>query len=91
MTRYFKRKWDETRGDELDSWGTSIWYFEIGTDGYPSKQIEVYESGNRLKYHSEKKIDDHGSLGDQALDLEEFQGYEINKEEFEIEWKKSTH
>ena len=56
MNKYFKRKWNETRGDEFDSWGTSIWYFEIGPDGYPIKQIELYENGNRLKYHSKKNF-----------------------------------
>lgn len=69
MNKYFKRKWNETRGDEFDSWGTSTWYFEVDTDGYPTKQIELYENGNRLKYHNEKTFDDYGGLGDQALDI----------------------
>lgn len=90
MSRYFKRKWDETRGDELDFWGKSTWYFEVGTDGYPIKQIELYENGNRLKYHSEKTFDDYGSLGDQALDMDEFKEFEIEKAEFENEWEKSN-
>lgn len=90
MNKYFKRKWDETRGDEFDSWGKSTWYFEIEPDGFPIKQIELYESGNRLKYDSENPFDDYGGLGDQALDMDEFQSFEIDKAEFEIEWKKST-
>lgn len=90
MAKYFKRKWDETRGDEFDSWGTSIWYFEVGDDGYPTKQIELYENGNRLKYHSDKIFDDYGGLGDQALNLGEFQSFEIEKSEFDDEWKKSN-
>jgi len=90
MNKYFKRKWSETRGDEFDSWGTSTWYFEVGTDGFPIKQIELYENGNRLKYHSEKTFDDYGGLGDQALDMEEFKEFEIEKAEFENEWKKSN-
>jgi len=88
--KYFKRKWDETRGDEFDSWGTSIWYLEVDNDLYPSKQIELYENGNRLKYHSEKTFDDYGRIGDQALDLDEFKEFEIEKEEFDIEWRKSN-
>ena len=31
--RYVRRAWDEHRGDEYASWGTSLWYFEIGDDG----------------------------------------------------------
>ncbi|WP_216595959.1 hypothetical protein [Flammeovirga sp. OC4] len=90
MTRYFKRKWSETRGDEFDSWGTSTWYFEVGSDGYPSKQIELYENGNRLKYHSEKTFDDYGGLSDQALNMDEYQKFEIEKAEFYKEWEVSN-
>jgi len=90
MNKYFKRKWNVTRGDEFDSWGGSIWYFEVGTDWYPIKQIELYENGNRLKYHSDKIFDDFGGLGDQVLDFNEFQSFEIEKAEFDIEWKKSN-
>lgn len=90
MKRYFKRKWEETRGDDFDSWGTSTWYFEIRTDGYPVKQLELYENGNRLKYHPDKTFDDYGGLVDQPLDLEEFKNFEIGKEEFYSEWKKSN-
>lgn len=90
MNKYFKRKWNETRADEFESWGTSTWYFEVGTDGYPIKQIELYENGNRLKYHSEKTFDDYGGLGDQALDVNEFKSFEIEKTEFDNEWQKSN-
>ncbi len=90
MIRYYKRNWEETRGDEFDSWGTSIWYFEVGNDNYPTRQIELYENGNRLKYHSDKTFDDYGGLGDQAFDLVEFEQFEIGKEEFEEEWSKSN-
>lgn len=88
MNKYFKRNWNETRGDEFDSWGTSIWYFEVDNDGFPIRQIELYENGNRLKYHSEKMFDDYGGLGDQAMNLYEFKEFQIDKEEFEQEWIK---
>lgn len=90
MSRYFKRNWNETRADKYDSWGKSIWYFEVDNDGYPIKQIELYENGNRLKYHSDKTFDDYGKLGDQVLNIDEFKSFEIEKTEFENEWKKSN-
>jgi C-terminal processing protease CtpA/Prc len=40
-----------------------------------------------LKYHSGKAFDDYGKLGDQPLDLNEF---EIEKDEFDLEWSKSN-
>ncbi len=90
MAKYYKRKWDETRGDEFDSWGRSIWSFEVNENGYPIRQIELYENGNRLKYHSGKPFDDYGGLGDQALDLNELKVFEIGMLEFEQEWEKSS-
>jgi len=90
MNKYFKRKWNESRGDEFDDWGSSTWYFEVGSGGFPIRQIELYENGNRLKYYSGKLFDDYGGLGDQALDLDEFKNFEIDKEYFENEWRKSN-
>lgn len=90
MNKYYKRIWKESRGDEFSSWGTSIWYFEVEEDSYPSKQMELYENGNRLKYHQGKIFDDYGSLSDQAIDLEELAEFEIEKTEFDEEWTKSN-
>ncbi|MCL6268164.1 hypothetical protein [Flagellimonas myxillae] len=87
MTKYFKRNWTETRGDEFDSWGTCIYYFEVDDEGIPTKQMELYENGNRLRYHIERIFDDYGKLGDQPLDLKEFGKYKIGKDEFESEWQ----
>ena len=84
--RYFKRRWDEPRGDQFDSWGLSIWYFEVDADGYPLRQIEVYENGPTLKYDASHIEDEYGALGDQPLDLSEFSAFEISQEEFVVAW-----
>src|SRR5690242_1847415 len=34
-SRFFRRRWAESRGDEFDGWGHSVWYFEVGEDGWP--------------------------------------------------------
>jgi hypothetical protein len=31
--RFYRRRWDESRGDEFDAWGHSVWYFEVDNDG----------------------------------------------------------
>lgn len=90
MKKYYKRNWEESRGDEFDSWGKATFYFEVNSDGYPVKQIELYENGNRLKYHSNKMFDDYGRLGDQSLDTDDFEPFEIDEAEFLKEWKKSN-
>lgn len=86
MNLYFKRPWNETRGDAYDNWGTSIWYFETNEKGEILRQIEVYENGRKLKYSSAFIADEYGCLGDQSLDLLDFQPYQIKKIAFEKVW-----
>ena len=87
--RYFERSWDESRGDEYDSWGRSTWYLEVGDDGYPARQLERYESGVVLKYDGDHPDDEFGGLGDQSLDLDEFADHEIDRLTFENVWASS--
>jgi hypothetical protein len=84
--KYYKRNWGESRGDEFDFWGTSLWYFECGEDGYVLRQMEVYSNGNVLKYHKNYLEDKYGCLSETPLDAEEFAGFEITKDEFERVW-----
>ncbi|AXO79856.1 hypothetical protein DZC78_05455 [Olleya aquimaris] len=84
--KYYKRNWEESRGDEFDNWGKSIWYFETDNSGLPTKQMEVYASGKVLKYDQTKMEDDFGGLGDQELDLDEFSEFEITELEFNKVW-----
>ncbi|SCL32683.1 hypothetical protein GA0070615_2086 [Micromonospora aurantiaca] len=49
--------WAENRGDEFAGWGHSVWYFEVGDDGWPVRQAETYDAGRVLRYgpnHSEE-------------------------------------
>lgn len=85
--KYYKRNWEETREDEYDNWGKSIWYFEIDNEGYAMRQIEKYENGKKLKYDLKNIGDEFGGLADQPIDLEEFVNFEITKNEFEEQWK----
>lgn len=71
MPIYVKRHWNETRGDQYDAWGTSWWYFEVGTDGWVTRQIEQYNSGMQLRYGPEHEDDEFGGLAQAALTLSE--------------------
>jgi hypothetical protein len=84
--KYYKNKWNELRGDQFDTWGFSMWYFEIGEDDFPNRQIVIYENGKKLKYSQENLDDEYGGLGDQKLDFSEFDGIECTKIEFEKNW-----
>ena len=83
---YYRREWLESRGDQFDSWGTSVWLFEVDADGYPVKQLELYEVGYALKYDAAHAADDLGGLGDQPPDPADFGPFEIEETVFMAEW-----
>jgi hypothetical protein len=64
--RFYRRRWDETRGDQFDSWGCSTWYFEVGDDGWPVRQVEAYDAGPVLRYGTGYDEDGYGALVMQA-------------------------
>jgi len=83
---YFKRHWDESRGDKHNDWGTSVWYFETESDMWPTRQIEVYANGTVLHYDKEHTEDSFGDLSEVALNAAEFAPFEISRTEFEQVW-----
>ncbi len=58
--------------------GKSIWYLEVGTDNYITRQIEVFENKNRLKFDENHNCDSYGGLEDQPVDYKILNGEEIN-------------
>lgn len=83
---YIKAAWNESRGDQYDDWGHSMWYLELDENKYPTRQIEIYSNGNRLRYHLNKLTDKYGQLGDQPILEEEGWGEIISNVEFKKEW-----
>jgi hypothetical protein len=88
MKRYFRRRWNETRGDAHDDWGTSDWWFEVDDNGRVSRQIEVYDTGPTLRYDRNHVADERGELTQAPLPLEEFAPYEIPRNAFESAWRR---
>ena len=84
--RHYKRRWSESRGDDFDRWGASDWYFEVGADGWPVRQIERYDDGTVLKYDVTHVEDEYGGLSEAALDPAEYQEFAIGSAEFETMW-----
>jgi hypothetical protein len=90
MSYYYKRHWDETTGDALtDSWGTSTFYFETDRDFNVTRQIQIFELGQVLKYSDDYSADKFGALSDQPLDSDEFSEFAIDKTDFEQIWNSS--
>ncbi len=84
--RYFKYRWQESRGEAHDEWGESWWFVEVASDGYPQRQLEVYDDGTVLKYDAQHVSDEWGMLGDQAVDASVEGLVAITRDEFEAQW-----
>jgi hypothetical protein len=86
--RFFRRRWDDTRGDEFDDWGRSVWYFEVDDGGRPVRQIEAYDSGPVLRYGAGHEEDQYGGLGRASPynPEEDWDPYVITREVFEQTW-----
>lgn len=90
MTRYFRRRWEESRGDDFDTWGPATYLFEVDDEMWPIRQIEVYDAGPVLRYGPEQFEDAYGSLGDQALgEPDEWSEWEISATQFDRLWEHS--
>ena len=86
-TRWFRRRWEESRGDSFDAWGAATYFFETDADGSPTRQVEVYDAGPTLRYGPGHTEDDIGHLGYATLNgPEDWTPYGISREEFEAAW-----
>jgi len=85
--RYFKRRWDEGRGDAFYSWGAADYYFEVSDEGWPTRQIEDYEAGPTVRYGPGREEDEYGRLGQVRLEeFEDWASWSITEDEFERAW-----
>ncbi len=85
-SQYYKRFWNELRGDMYTGWGKSWWYFETAPVGTILKQIEEYENGIVQCYDLITPENSYGGLGKLPLPLDEFREYGIYKEDFDSVW-----
>lgn len=69
--RWYRRRWEESRGDAFASWGATTYFFEVGPDGWPLRQVEVYDDGPTLRYGPDHPEDEFGQLGHDRLDRDE--------------------
>jgi hypothetical protein len=86
---YYRYFWNETRGDMFDHWGTSVWYAEVGSDRYVTRQLEVYRSGIILAYDEEHHNDIYGILSDAPFEIDSPIA-SIDEKEFNVYWNQ-TH
>jgi hypothetical protein len=86
--KYSKFRWSENRGDEFSHWGFSWLYMEHGPDGYPTRQVEVYDNGKTLRYGPDHDEDQFGFLSYAHEDDLDWTGSQmITAAEFEAIWQ----
>ncbi len=85
-SRYFSRRWEESRGDAFDSWGRSAWYFEFSDGGEVHRQIQAYDDGPTLRYDRGHPEDEYGFLSAALVEEVEWSGSLITKADFEAVW-----
>lgn len=83
---WFKRRRDESRDDQFDSWGAATYFFEVDEDCWPMRQVEIYDDGPALRYGPDRIEDEYGQLGDARRALEDWTGWAISEAEFERVW-----
>ena len=86
MPRYFRRRWNESRGDAYDHWGPAVYFFEVSDEWRTIRQMEVYDDGHVLRYEADHTADDYGFLSVDPGNREDFEPYEIDGAAFESAW-----
>jgi hypothetical protein len=84
--RFYRRRWDESRGDEFDGWGAGC--IEVDDNGRPVRQVEVYDNGPILRYGPGYEEDQYGRLGYVSLDVsgDDWSPFVITRNAFERVW-----
>jgi hypothetical protein len=60
--KYYRYRWNESRGDMYDHWGHATYYFVV------VEQAEVYDNGCVLLHDENHPHDEFGMLADQRFE-----------------------
>jgi hypothetical protein len=81
---FYRRRWDESRGDEHDDWGAATYYFWV-QNGVLEQQVERYEAGVLLAYDRCHREDQYGGMAVEPLDPDEWAPFEIDIATYQAE------
>ena len=85
-SRYFRRRWEESRGDAWDSWGRCVYLFEVDSEGRATRQVEEYDHGPTLRYGDGHAEDEHGFLTTEPFEAAEWERFEVSADTFADAW-----
>lgn len=83
-SRFYRRPWNEPRGDLHDDWGTAVYYFWT-LDDQVEQQLELYADGKLLAYDRYHREDQYGFMTSEPIAGEEWSAFEIPMETFQAE------
>lgn len=81
---FYRRRWDETRGDEHDDWGPAVYYFWVH-NGVLEQQLELYDAGILLAYDRYHIEDQYGQMTAEPLPPGEWARFEIDIDTYQAE------
>jgi hypothetical protein len=74
---FYRRRWEESRGDRYDDWGPAVYYFWV--EGcVVEQQVEIYDCGVMLAYDCYHVEDEFGRLTVDLLDPHEWARFEVD-------------
>lgn len=77
-SRFYRRRWDEPRGDQHNEWGPCVYYFWV-LDGVVEQQVERYTDGTTLAYDRHHPQDVYGFMTTEPLEpVEEWEPFLID-------------
>jgi hypothetical protein len=87
--KYYKRYWSEVITRFNKDWSAvDCYYFAVGDDNYPTKQIQITDEGKAYKHDEHNLQDANGGLSEVALEIEEDQYVAITQAEFDALWNR---
>lgn len=75
-SRFYRRPWDEPRGDQHDAWGTCVYYFWV-LGGVVEQQVQRYDDGTTLAYDRYHREDEYGFMTTEPLEPTEWEPFSV--------------
>jgi hypothetical protein len=83
---YYRRYWREDSGGPCEGWGGSAFLFEVHSDGWVARQIQLFDNGRLLVYDEICSDDAYGGRSTVRLEASEYEPFRITRDDFFQYW-----